>query len=57
MITFWQKYYRSQLRAIERIMDDKTEEFSYGLKDYCIIARKECLRDLLRTQIYEYSSD
>ena len=56
-MTFWQKYYRSQLDAIDHIMSDKTEEFSYGLKDYCINARKECLSNLLRTQINEYLSD
>lgn len=60
-MTFWQKYFRNELKAIELILNSGDTVLFYGLPtDYCEQKRKEILQNLLRVQINEhqgYSSD
>ncbi len=56
-ISFWQKYFRNELIAIEEILNSGDPELFYGIpKSYCINKRKEVIASLIRIQINEYSA-
>jgi hypothetical protein len=57
-VSFWQKYFRNELVAIELILDSGDPELLYGLTiDYCEQKRKSIIAQLIRIQINEHSSD
>lgn len=56
-MTFWQKYFRNELSAIELILNSGDPELLYGIPlSYCINKRRAVIANLIRLQIAEYDA-
>ena len=57
-MTFWQKYFRNELIAIELILNSGDPELLYGIPlSYCVAKRQVVMQNLLMVQINEYCPD